>query len=257
MSTEANNANNTEVEAPEVTLPSDSAEKEVNPYDLSSFKDEDGKLAGKFETAEDLMKSYNEAQEYIQKINAERAREGNEKAKAEKTQEQEQRLATVEDRLMTEFANGDVDAELVAEAKEAGFSDEKIELIKYKSQESMKKIVDEVGSVEKFDEIINTLSEHLSDDEKKTFNSMAKDKLTSEIAILGLKAKYDSIVGNTGNNDRIRGEANVGSAKGYSTQQEMMADLAVLRQNPNNAALQVAYQNKMRNTPDDVVYGRR
>lgn len=258
MSENLQNANTVESEEAEQTvLPSDVSEQEaeVNPYDLSSFKDEDGKLAGKFDTAEDLMKSYNEAQEYIQKINAEKAKAGNEKAQADREAEQQVGLKQIEEKMNAELVNGSLSEETLAAAKEAGFSDEKIELTRYKVQESMNKIVENVGSMETFNHMKETLANSLPDAEKAEFNSMINTSAGSEIALLGLKAKYEALTGSRVEQDRIRGKQTAPSSKGYSSQQEMMSDLAALRRDPNNKALQAAYEAKKRLTPDSVFYG--
>ena len=258
--------NATTVEAPvteQAVLPSEEAEQsveeqeQVNPYDLSGFKDEDGKLAGKFDTAEDLMKSYNEAQEYIKRINAERAREGSEKAKQSQEQATQAELKAIEDRLYTEFADGEASEDTIAKAKELGFSDEKIELSRYKTQEAVSRIVKEVGSMENYKEMMTTLASTLTDAEKAEFNSMINTSQGSEIALLGLKAKYEKLVGDGGNQDRIRGDVKPKTTRGYQTQAEMLADLAMLRRNPNNKALVASYEAKKAMTSDDVIFGRK
>ena len=258
MSTEANNATNTETPVEEAVLPSDNIVEETNPYDLSAFKGEDGKLAGKFDNAEALMKSYNEAQEYIQKINAEKARDGIEKVKAEHTQQTEQQVSELESRLTQEYVNGQVTDETITAAKEAGFSDEKIKLMEYQAKESISTIVEHVGSMDNFNQIKATLAESLSNQEKIDFNNMIGTNAGSEIALLGLLAKYNQISGQAPvSTDRVRGSAATETVRGYQSQAEMMADLAHLRANPNNKSLQAAYEAKKAVTSNDVFYGKR
>ena len=257
MSENLQNANTVEVAEVASGLPSEVATEEVNPYDISKFKDENGKLAGKFETADDLMKSYNEAQEYIQKINAERAREGNERAKSERIEKTTEQVKAVESTLLSEFSQGQASEESIAAAKEAGFSDERIELIKYKAKEATEVIVNHVGSMETYQDMINVLSTSLSVEEKTTFNEMIKTSAGSEIALLGLKAKYEALTNKTVETDRVRGSVSTSSTQGYRSQQEMLSDLKYIQTTGrNDKAAVAAYEAKKRATPDSIVFGR-
>jgi hypothetical protein len=261
MSAEPMSAENVEIEPEEAStnLPSDQEvkEEEVNPYDISKFKDENGKIVGKFETAEDLMKSFEEAQKYIKEVQDEKAKQGNQQKQQEQKAEIEQTRKQLEDAIRAEVTSDVVSDDTISKAKELGMTDAEIKVIEYETKEALNKIVEHVGSMETYNHMIETLSQNLSQEEKSQFNEMINSKAGAEIALLGLQAKYQQLTGQNVSKDRLRGNVARPSNQGYTSQQEMLRDLRYIQTTGrNDKAAIAAYEAKKRVTPDHVVYGR-
>ena len=239
--------------APEV----EDIQEEVNPNDISKYRGEDGKIAGKFDSMEDLLASFNEAEEYRQKVNAEKARAGDAKVKAEAQANQESTIASVEQQISNEFMDGNPSEETIAKAKELGFSDEKIEVLGYRSKEALAGIVEYFGSKENFEARKEFVASSMSDQEKLDFNEMIKTKAGTELAMLGLEAKYNKMMnGNSEPKGRLKGSpASTSSVKPFANKNEMLNELSKVNKDRNNRALRASYDARNRVTPDSVIYG--
>ena len=204
-------------------LPSDQANENMSPWERAKA---DGYLPSDYkEDPYELAKSWKNGQDFVVEANKEKGRAGVEAKKAESVADQEAAIR--------------------------GFSPELINNNFELSQEMIDK------GKEQYNEMIAGMSEHMSDDQKKSFNKDL-DSGMSEYAVRGLKGAWDAMQSGDTPVKRIEGKQTTNTGvKGYGSQAEMMKDLRYLKtQGKNDIAARTQYENRMRETSDAIAYGR-
>ena len=235
-------------------LPSAQEEASVSPWERAR---KDGFLPDDFkEDPYELAKSWKHAQDYVKDTNLEKRQAG--------TAEAEQAKIAKQTDAVNEFApefikNGyKITDEMLEKAKEVGIDERDLKIKAYELKDTTEAAYSIVGGQETYAEMMRDMGEIMTDDQKRAFNAELGGGV-SEYAIRGLKSAWEAT--KTGQNvpgKRIEGKpAATGGVKGYGSQAEMMKDLSYLKtRGKNDKSARMAYEQRMANTPDQIVFGR-
>ena len=234
-------------------LPSDQANENMSPWERAKA---DGYLPDDYkEDPYELAKSWKHGQDFVVEANKEKGRAGVEAKKAESVADQEAAIRAFSPELINN--NFELNQEMIDKGKEFGLDEKDLRLKAYELRDSTAKLFDAVGGKDQYNEMISGMSEHMSDDQKKSFNRDL-DSGMSEYAVRGLKGAWDAMQSGDTPVKRIEGkQATNTGVKGYSSQAEMMKDLRYLKTGgKNDHAARTQYENRMRQTSDTIAYGR-
>lgn len=239
-------------------LPSDVADAALSPWERAR---KDGYLPADFkEDPYELAKSLKNAQDYVTEANKLKGKLGQEAKDAEKAADLKARVQE----LVPEFIkNGmQLTPEMEAEAVEKGIDIRDLKLDALELRDRLISSYAIVGGEAEYAAMMTTMSEKMSDAEKKAFNADLGGN-ASKYAIQGLYAEYLETIGHTGqaptaNAPRLEGRVGTPSVKGYASKAEMLADTAYLRspRGKNDTAARTTYEKRKAATPDSVIYGR-
>ena len=238
-------------------LPSESGMSE---YAQENMKE--GKWFGKFDTVDDLAKSYRELEvvhtNKMREVSDEnKAREADAIAKEEANQATQIQNELVKE-LMPEYMSNGME---LTEEQEQKLVDSGVDIrdVKIRAMELKERIGiahQSVGGQENYSRMIEWANEALTDKQKASFD---KDVVSSagEFAIKGL---YSEFLNSTGQNtQRIAGSNNVStSVSGYKSKGEMLKDRGYLNtfKGKNDVDARAKFNARMNATDDKVIFGR-
>ena len=237
-------------------LPSDNQEEGIKPDMFYGMSDEwkdanltDGKLFGKFDSMEAMAKSY-------QKINDERASNG-QTAKEEATKvETETQKATVANAQLGEIANNgfDISEENYQAFEEAGMSRMEAENMAYRMEKAANQAYGFVGGKDNYNNLMSWAENNLNDTQIKAFaGETIGDNFTikssGEFAIKGLQAMMaEANKSGTTQSARVSGNTASNVSQGWASRKEYDEDMKYLRNNPRDTNAQRAYDMKSKQT---------
>jgi hypothetical protein len=189
-------------------------------------------LPEKFNSVEDLAKSYSELEKKLGD-NKEAPKEEAPKTET-KTSDLEIAEKAVEsaglnmDNLATEYnEKGELDTKSYEALEKAGipkdYVNQFIEGQKAIADQQATSIKDMVGGVDAYTEMSNWAAENMSEQEKTAYNTAvnSKDIETAKLAVVGLKAKFESANGNEPS--LVEGKGTITGQDGYKSWAEVTA----------------------------------
>ena len=189
-------------------------------------------LPEKFNSVEDLAKSYSELEKKLGD-NKEAPKEDAPKTET-KTTDLEIAEKAVEsaglnmDNLATEYnEKGELDTKSYEALEKAGipkdYVNQFIEGQKAIADQQATSIKDMVGGVDAYTEMSNWAAENMSEQEKTAYNTAvnSKDIETAKLAVVGLKAKFESANGNEPS--LVEGKGTITGQDGYKSWAEVTA----------------------------------
>lgn len=189
-------------------------------------------LPEKFNSVEDLAKSYSELEKKLGD-NKEAPKEEAPKTET-KTSDLEIAEKAVEsaglnmDKLATEYnEKGELDAKSYEALEKAGipkdYVNQFIEGQKAIADQQATSIKDMVGGTDAYTEMSNWAAENMSEQEKTAYNTAvnSKDIETAKLAVVGLKAKFESANGNEPS--LVEGKGTITGQDGYKSWAEVTA----------------------------------
>jgi len=189
-------------------------------------------LPEKFNSVEDLAKSYSELEKKLGD-NKEAPKEEAPKTET-KTSDLEIAEKAVEsaglnmDNLATEYnEKGELDTKSYEALEKAGipkdYVNQFIEGQKAIADQQATSIKDMVGGVDTYTEMSNWAAENMSEQEKTAYNTAvnSKDIETAKLAVVGLKAKFESANGNEPS--LVEGKGTITGQDGYKSWAEVTA----------------------------------
>ena len=189
-------------------------------------------LPEKFNSVEDLAKSYSELEKKLGD-NKEAPKEDAPKTET-KTTDLEIAEKAVEsaglnmDNLATEYnEKGELDTKSYEALEKAGipkdYVNQFIEGQKAIADQQATSIKDMVGGVDTYTEMSNWAAENMSEQEKTAYNTAvnSKDIETAKLAVVGLKAKFESANGNEPS--LVEGKGTITGQDGYKSWAEVTA----------------------------------
>ena len=236
-------------------LPSDTATPPPDPFRASEESIVDGKIAGKWNSVDDIIKSADEAAKAYQR---EKSAQHNASDQAAKQAEQQ---STIMDMLPEYRENGyQVTPEMEAKLVEQGLDARDIKITAMELKGKLDTAHSVVGGAETYNQMIKDMGEIMTPEQKNQFDKDVQGGM-SEYAIKGLHQEWMEKTGRRAAPDRIRGDqpsSTHGTVKPYSTQAELLADARYLQsaQGRNDAGAQRKHMARRRVTPDSVIYGR-
>jgi len=210
-------------------------------------------LPEKFNSVEDLAKSYSELEKKLGD-NKEAPKEEAPKTET-KTSDLEIAEKAVEsaglnmDNLATEYnEKGELDAKSYEALEKAGipkdYVNQFIEGQKAIADQQATSIKDMVGGVDAYTEMSNWAAENMSEQEKTAYNTAvnSKDIETAKLAVVGLKAKFESANGNEPS--LVEGKGTITGQDGYKSWAEVTAAMGDDRYS-KDPAYQAMVQDKL------------
>ena len=190
-------------------------------------------LPEKFNSVEDLAKSYSELEKKLGDNKEEAPKEDAPKTET-KTTDLEIAEKAVEsaglnmDNLATEYnEKGELDTKSYEALEKAGipkdYVNQFIEGQKAIADQQATSIKDMVGGADAYTEMSNWAADNMSEEEKTAYNTAvnSKDIETAKLAVVGLKAKFERANGNEPS--LVEGKATVTSQGGYKSWAEVTA----------------------------------
>ena len=194
-------------------------------------------LPEKFNSVEDLAKSYSELEKKLGSNKEEEEAPKEDTPKEEPKNDLEIAEKAVEsaglnmDNLATEYKEkGELDAKSYEALEKAGipkdYVNQFIEGQKAIADQQATSIKDMVGGVDAYTEMSNWAAENMSEQEKTAYNTAvnSKDIETAKLAVVGLKAKFEKANGNEPN--LVEGKATVSGQDGYKSWAEVTAAMS-------------------------------
>lgn len=213
-------------------------------------------LPEKFNSVEDLAKSYSELEKKLGD-NKEAPKEEAPKTET-KTSDLEIAEKAVEsaglnmDNLATEYnEKGELDTKSYEALEKAGipkdYVNQFIEGQKAIADQQATSIKDMVGGVDAYTEMSNWAAENMSEQEKTAYNTAvnSKDIETAKLAVVGLKAKFESANGNEPS--LVEGKGTITGQDGYRSWAEVTAAMGDDRYQ-KDPAYQAMVQEKLANS---------
>jgi len=210
-------------------------------------------LPEKFNSVEDLAKSYSELEKKLGD-NKEAPKEEAPKTET-KTSDLEIAEKAVEsaglnmDNLATEYnEKGELDTKSYEALEKAGipkdYVNQFIEGQKAIADQQATSIKDMVGGVDAYTEMSNWAAENMSEQEKTAYNTAvnSKDIETAKLAVVGLKAKFESANGNEPS--LVEGKGTITGQDGYKSWAEVTAAMGDDRYS-KDPAYQAMVQDKL------------
>ena len=193
-------------------------------------------LPEKFNSVEDLAKSYSELEKKLGDNKEEAPKEDAPKTET-KTTDLDIAEKAVEsaglnmDNLASEYnEKGELDAKSYEALEKAGipkdYVNQFIEGQKAIADQQSKSIKDMVGGADAYAEMSNWAADNMSEQEKTAYNTAvnSKDIETAKLAVVGLKAKFEKANGNEPN--LVEGKATVSGQDGYKSWAEVTAAMS-------------------------------
>ena len=214
-------------------------------------------LPEKFNSVEDLAKSYSELEkklgdntkEEAPKEDAPKTETKNDLEVAEKAVES---AGLNMDNLATEYnEKGELDAKSYEALEKAGipkdYVNQFIEGQKAIADQQATSIKDMVGGTDAYTEMSNWAAENMSEQEKTAYNTAvnSKDIETAKLAVVGLKAKFESANGNEPS--LVEGKGTITGQDGYKSWAEVTAAMGDDRYS-KDPAYQAMVQEKLSNS---------
>jgi len=238
-------------------LPSDNPSDQATPWERAK---QDGFLPDDFkEDPYELAKSWKNAQEFVKEANAEKGRNTNAANAAAAAEATGAEILSMVPEFMR---NGmELTAEMETKAKKLNIDIRDLKLGAIELRDNMTKAYGLVGGEATYAEMMTDMSPHMSDAQKKAFNTDLGGE-ASEYAIKGLHAEWQAskIDPNAApGTKRIEGRVNnQSSVKPYGSQAEMLKDAGYLRSpsGKTDKAARAQYEARKAVTPDSVVFRR-
>ena len=225
-----------EVVEDEVKLASDEqAEEEAKP----SYEELQAEL-------EELRKKNESAEDIAKRLKDEKSQAKREEVNQTKEQEIAQaRQSFIDSNIETFIENGmTATHEQLEEAAKYGITPEQIELTAYKAKENIAKIYGIVGGKDEYNTMMDTMAEHLTEEQKAEYTKAITNPNLSEYAVKGLLSDYNKIKNNGNIDNRITPNATTtGKSSAYGSEQEYFNDMRAMRALPSNK--QKAYYAKI------------
>ncbi len=206
----------------------------------------DGKLFGKFDSVDAMAKSY-------QKLNDERAQNGQQAKDAEAQQTAANAKAEASNTVLTDIAsNGfNISEDNFKAMEDAGVSRIETENMAYKMERAANQAYATAGGKEQYDSLVSWGNENLTQSEKDMFMSKTVGdnfslKDTSTMAIEWLQMKMANAPAQKQDNSRINGQTTPNQTiQGYASKKEYNEDYNYIRNNPKDTNAQRMYEKKM------------
>lgn len=215
----------------EMIAKAEAAEAKSLEKDADQFGDSNEEtelIDGKFKSQEELLKAYKELESKLGKPKEEQSKE---ETLVPQTQEAAKQTATEKgvdfDALNKEFAEkGELSEDTYKTLEAKGINKESVDSY-IKGQQALAeaavaRLQTLAGGEESYNAMIAWAKESLSEQEKNAFNTTISNKDTAEFAIQGLYARYKA----QAEPNRLRGVPTTSANSGYSSQREMMRDMA-------------------------------
>ena len=214
-------------------------------------------LPEKFNSVEDLAKSYQELEKKLGNNKEETPNEDTPKTET-KTSDLEIAEKAVEsaglnmDNLATEYnEKGELDAKSYEALEKAGipkdYVNQFIEGQKAIADQQAVSIKDMVGGADAYTEMSNWAAENMSEQEKTAYNTAvnSKDIETAKLAVVGLKAKFENANGNEPK--LVEGKGTITGQDGYKSWAEVTRAMSDDRYT-KDPAYQAMVQDKLANS---------
>ena len=216
------------VETVEIKQEDTTSEK---PVDANVTQSKPEGLPEKFNSVEDLAKSYSELEKKLgdnteaPKEEAPKTETKNDLDIAEKAVEN---AGLNMETLSSEYAEkGELDAKSYDALEKAGipknYVDQFIEGQKAIADQQSKSIKDMVGGADAYSDMSNWAADNMSEEEKTAYNTAvnSNDIETAKLAVVGLKAKFEKANGNEPN--LVEGKGTITGQDGYNSWAEVTA----------------------------------
>lgn len=222
-----------EVEDDGIELASDEPEEEE-----LSFEE----LKAKYKELEEKNRN---AEEIAKRLKDEKSQRNREASNQEDTESQQQAKVEITTKAVEDLMlNGDFSEESLERLTEAGYSETEIKLMKYEANDAKNRIFSYVGGEEAYRTMTETVKEHVSEAEVKSFEKLLSNPETVEIAMLALKQRYSEVSGNTATPSKITPNATKASSTStYKSEQDYFKDMRTMRSLPTQQ--QKAYYDKI------------
>jgi len=217
------------VETVEIKQEETTSEK---PVDANVTQSKPEGLPEKFNSVEDLAKSYSELEKKLGDNKEEAPKE--EAPKTDTKNDLDIAEKAVEsaglnmETLSSEYAEkGELDAKSYDALEKAGipknYVDQFIEGQKAIADQQSKSIKDMVGGADAYSDMSNWAADNMSEEEKTAYNTAvnSNDIETAKLAVVGLKAKFEKANGNEPN--LVEGKGTITGQDGYNSWAEVTA----------------------------------
>ena len=207
---------------------------EITPEELqasgqeSSGQDDSAKIAGKFNSNEELERAYLELEKKMHSPSDDVQQE-QPAEEAPATEENQQNIKSAFDDLMK---SGELTDEVVQKFEAAGIPREMVEKVaeleEYKADKQVAEIQNAAGSVEEYKELLSWASTNLPEEEIDTFNSIVEKGTHQELkfAVTNLSARKNGGKAERQSNlIKADSDASSPSEFGYKSQAHMLADI--------------------------------
>jgi len=250
----------------EVTLPSDEVVAPTIDDYISANTSDNGKLFGRFDDVASALDHFRE-QEIKHTNNMREIKEGQKEVEqkqseqAAKAEAEQTRVAKINELVPQMLENNmSITDEMKTVMEEAGLSQAEIELGAYKVRDITQKAFAVYGGQEKFEQVKAWAEENLDEATKRAFDINMGDMVQGKeavgiLAMEGLLSRYEKAnAGEIQPVQRVEGTpTGRTSTRGYASQAEMFKDK---RAADNDPKLRAAYQAKLNQTADNIIYGR-
>jgi hypothetical protein len=213
-------------------------------------------LPEKFNSVEDLAKSYAELEKKLGDNKEEEPKEDAPKEQTENDLDIAEKAVESAGLNMDSLANeynekGELDAKSYEALEKAGipkdYVDQYIEGQKAIADQQATSIKDMVGGADAYAEMSNWAADNMSEEEKTAYNTAvnSKDIETAKLAVVGLKAKFERANGNEPN--LVEGKGTITGQDGYKSWAEVTAAMSDDRYQ-KDPAYQAMVQEKLANS---------